>query len=191
MRIVAGTARGRTIAGPKRDDVIRPTSDRARQTLFNVLGQWCDGLEVLDVFSGTGALALEALSRGATKAVCVDSGREAQQLIAQNAEALGFASQVELVPLPAERALASLGKAGRKFHLVFSDPPYRLAAAEAILKQVSELGLLHEGATVVVEHSKEEQVPERVGGLARVDERRFGDTVVGLYRAAPSGESSG
>jgi 16S rRNA G966 N2-methylase RsmD len=75
--------------------------------------------------------------------------------------------------------------------LVFSDPPYRLLAAEAVLRQLGDLGLLHEGATVVVEHSKEEQVPERVGHLAKVDERRFGDTVVGLYRAAPTGESSG
>ncbi len=188
MRIVAGAARGRTIAGPKRDDVIRPTADRVRQTLFNVLGQWCDGLEVLDLFSGTGALALEALSRGATKAVCVDSGREAQGLITANAQALGFSDRVELLAQPTERALATLASQGRRFHLVFSDPPYRLEVSLKVLEQLGALCLLHPGATVVVEHAKDEQVPERVGALVRVDERRFGSTVVEVFRA---GESSG
>lgn len=187
MRIVAGTARGRVLAAPKRDDVIRPTADRVRETLFNVLGQWCEGLEVLDVFAGTGALALEALSRGAVKAVCIDSGREAQALIRQNAEALGFTQALELLPLPAEKGLAALAKQGRRFHLVFSDPPYRLEAGTMVLEQLGTLGLLHPEATVVVEHAKGEVLAEQVGALTRVDERRFGDTVVSLYRTASSG----
>src|SRR5438132_1215848 len=126
MRIVAGSARGRPLKGPKSAEVIRPTADRVRETLFNVLGQWLEGQSVLDLYAGTGALALEALSRGAAKAVLVDRDREAQALIRANAESLGFEGRVELLAMPVERAFAAL--AGRRFELVFADPPYAASA---------------------------------------------------------------
>ena len=96
MRIVAGSVRGRTLKTPKRADVIRPTADRVRESIFNVLGQRCDGLTVLDLFSGTGALGLEAVSRGAVKAVLVDRGREALDLCRLNTDTLKFADRVEI-----------------------------------------------------------------------------------------------
>ncbi len=182
MRIVAGTARGRPLAAPKRDDVIRPTSDRARETIFNVLGQWCDGQEVLDLFAGTGALGLEALSRGAAKAVLVDQGREAQALCRENARALGFEAQVELLPVPFERALEALGAKGARFDLVFADPPYALEAGAAVLEGLLAHGLLADGARVVLEHGRAEALPARVGRLERADERQFGDTRVTIFR---------
>src|SRR5512132_3323905 len=97
MRIIAGTAKGRALKGP-RGAGLRPTADRVRESIFNVLGQWLDGLRVLDLFAGTGALGLEAVSRGAREAVLVDSGREALQLCRENAEALGMAAQVQVRP---------------------------------------------------------------------------------------------
>jgi len=187
VRIVAGSARGRVLATPKAADRIRPTADRVRETLFNVLGQTCEGLHVLDLFAGTGALALEALSRGAAKAVLVDSGREAQGLIRQNAKALGFEGQVELLAVPVERALEVLGRRGERFELVFSDPPYRLEQAAKVLEALEAQGLLAEGAVVVVEHDKREAAPEQAGGLQRIDQRRFGDTVVSIYAGAREG----
>ena len=123
MRILSGSARGRPLKGPKGPG-IRPTADRVRETLFNVLGQYLEGGEVLDLFAGTGALALEALSRGAARAVLVDSGREALGLIRENAAALGFAERCEVLPSDALRALEHLGREGRRFALVFADPPY-------------------------------------------------------------------
>jgi len=138
------------LATPKKADVIRPTADRVRETLFNVLGQTCEGLKVLDLFAGTGALALEALSRGAVKAVLVDSGREAQGLIRQNAEALGFSDRIELLAMPVARALELLSRRGDRFELVFSDPPYRLEQAVPVLEGV--VPLLADGASVVVEY---------------------------------------
>ena len=180
MRIVAGSAKGRLLAGPKGEDVIRPTSDRVRQALFNVLGQWCEGLTVLDLFAGTGALALEALSRGAAKAVLVDSGREALALCAQNAKALGFEAQVEVLASTFERALPRLK--GRRFELVFADPPYALQAGRAVLEGLLAHELLAPGATVVVEHARQEVLAERVGALERVDERTYGDTHVSIFR---------
>src|SRR4051812_22385732 len=97
MRIVAGSAKGRGLLGPKSSSsLIRPTSDRVRETIFNILGQWMHG-QVLDLFAGTGALALEALSRGAESAVLVDSSEEGTNLCRLNSEALGFVDRVEIV----------------------------------------------------------------------------------------------
>jgi 16S rRNA (guanine966-N2)-methyltransferase len=171
MRIIAGSAKGRPLQAPGNAKGVRPTADRVRETLFNVLGQWMDGLAVLDLFAGTGALAFEALSRGAGRAVLVDLDTS---IAAQNAQALGF--DVTLLKLPALKAVEQLGKRGEKFDLVFSDPPYADEVGAEILAAVRPL--LNPGARVVIEHSKRETMPEE----GRIDERRFGDTVVSIYQ---------
>jgi 16S rRNA (guanine966-N2)-methyltransferase len=179
MRVIAGTARGRSILGPKTQD-IRPTSDRVRETIFNVLGQWIEG-QVLDLYSGTGALAIEALSRGAQRAVLVDSGREAQRLIEKNLEALGFASRAELLALPVDRAIDTLERRGDSFALIFADPPYGLHAASGLLDRLADSKLLAPGATLLIESDKREPAPQNAL-VPEVDERQFGDTRVRLYR---------
>lgn len=183
MRIVAGTARGRALAGPKPTSRhIRPTADRVRETLFNVLGQWLEGQAVLDLYAGTGALGLESLSRGATRAVLVDSDREALSLCRTNTDTLGFADRVEILSQPVERALETLGRRGDRFELVFADPPYAARGMEGVLDGVARHGLLAPGGAVVIEHDKREPAPESHAGLERVDQRRFGDTWVSLFR---------
>lgn len=181
MRIVAGTAKGRALLGPKGHDEIRPTADRVRETIFNVLGQWMDGLTVLDLYAGTGALAFEALSRGAKSAVLVDSGRQAQELIRKNAEALGFGQQVELLRMPVERAFPQLSSRGQRFELIFADPPYAAQAVKKVLTGVQTGALLSPGGRLCLEHDRREEAPEKDGALARLDQRRFGDTLVSLY----------
>ncbi len=183
MRIVGGTARGRPLATPRAADVIRPTADRVRETLFNVLGQRCDGLSVLDLYAGTGALGLEAVSRGASAAVLVDRGREALTLCRDNARALGFAGQVEILASDALAAIAQLGRSGRSFELVFADPPYRLQVGEAVLTALTDAKLVPEGGVVVLEVGEDEVLPERSADFTRIDQRRFGATTVCLYRA--------
>lgn len=180
MRIIAGTAKGRALSAPK-GLATRPTSDRVRGSIFNVLGQGCEGEVVLDLFSGTGALALEALSRGAARAVLVDEGREAARSCRKNAEALGFGDRVEVLELPAKRALAMLGRRGERFTLVFLDPPYAQAAVEGVLEALVEAQVLAPGARVVAEHGKREAVAEQVGPLRRAFQRTFGDTQVSIY----------
>jgi 16S rRNA (guanine966-N2)-methyltransferase len=182
MRIIAGTARGRRLEGPPRGADIRPTADRVRESLFNILGQWLEGMTVLDLYAGTGALALEALSRGAVHAVLVDRDRDAIALGQRNAAALGFTAQVETLTSPAKAALDRLAKAGRKFAVVFSDPPYAVRGVEETLAGVG--ALLEPDGTLCLEHDKREAAPESAGLLSRVDQRRFGDTVVSLYRFA-------
>lgn len=181
MRIVAGSARGRPLKGPKGPG-IRPTADRVRETLFNVLGQYLEGGCVLDLFAGTGALAFEALSRGAERAVLVDSGREALGLIRENAAALGFEARAEVIASDALRAVDRLGGEGRRFALVFADPPYAKKAIAELLQGIDRADLLEADGTVILEHGKHEPVPEREGRLAQVDQRAFGETRVTLYR---------
>jgi 16S rRNA (guanine(966)-N(2))-methyltransferase RsmD len=183
MRIVAGSAKGRALAGPKSTSKhIRPTADRVRETLFNVLGQWLEGHSVLDLYAGTGALGLESISRGAKNAVLVDSDREALALCRTNTDALGFAERVEIVSQPVERALQTLGRRGDKFDLIFADPPYAARVVEGVLDGLAKHGLLAPEGTVVIEHDKREPAPESHAGFERVDQRRFGDTLVSLFR---------
>lgn len=183
MRIVAGSARGRALAGPRPGSAhIRPTADRVRETLFNVLGQWLEGQVVLDLYAGTGALALEALSRGASRAVLVDQDREALALCRSNARSLGFEPQAEVLAQPVERAVKLLAQRGERFDLIFADPPYAARQVERVLEQVVGEGLLAAAGTLVVEHDRREPAPQEQAGLRRVDQRRFGDTLVSLYR---------
>jgi|SRR5437016_4554374 len=182
MRIVAGTARGRVIRGPRSKRGIRPTADRVRETLFNVLGQWLDGKSVLDLFAGTGALSLEALSRRANRAVLVDDDPEAVALCRMNAGALGFAGSVEILSAPVAVALRLLKARRERFDVAFADPPYAAGVVRSTLEGVSDL--IAPAGVFCIEHSRHEAAPEGAGDLVRFDARRFGETLVTLYRVA-------
>lgn len=176
MRIVAGVARGRKLEVP-RGDATRPTSDKVRGAVFNVLGQFFEGGAVLDLFSGTGAMALEALSRGCERALCVESGREALRVLRRNAAACGFSERVEVREEPVERVVPQLAAAA--FDLVFLDPPYAVGV-EAVL---SDLGrLLRPGGRAVAEHDRRRPPAERYGSLSLLDRRAYGDTGISIYR---------
>jgi len=185
VRIVAGSARGRPLKGPRDARVIRPTADRVRETVFNMLGQWMDGLAVLDLYAGTGALGLEALSRGAARLVMVDRDGEAQGLCRDNAATLGFADKARLLARPVDEALGALHAEGERFDVIFADPPYAARAVADLLDQLGRHPVCTPGGLVVVEHDRREEAPGSGAGFTREDGRRFGDTVVTFYRAAP------
>lgn len=175
-RIIAGAARGRRLAAP-RGTRTRPTSDKVRGAVFNVLGQFFDGGDVLDLYAGTGALALEALSRGCARAVCVEADRPAAETIAANAAACGLAGRVEV---RRARVLDALpGLAGRGFTLAFVDPPYEEGpeAALALLERA-----VAPGGRVVAEHDARRPPAERYGALALVDRRAYGGTGISIYQ---------
>ncbi len=182
MRIIAGSLKGRTLAtpGPKSQNV-RPTSDKVRGAIFNILGQWLEDLNVLDLYAGTGALAFESLSRGAAHAVLVDVSAEGLALCRQNAAAFKVQDRVEILPIPALRACEKLGRQKRVFELIFADPPYEKAPVPELLAAVLENGLLGPRGVLVIEHSSEEPSPEKAGALTRYDLREFGDTAVSFY----------
>lgn len=175
-RIVAGVARGRRLVAPK-GLATRPTSEKVRAAVMNLLGQFFEGGEVLDVYAGTGALALEALSRGCARAVCVEADRGAAELIGRNAAACGYEGRVELLRGRVPGVLGRL--APGRFELAFVDPPY-VDGPEAALAALG--ALLAPGGRVVAEHDVRRPPPERIGPLALVDRRAYGGTGISIYR---------
>jgi 16S rRNA (guanine(966)-N(2))-methyltransferase RsmD len=174
-RIVAGTARGRRLAAPKGRGT-RPTSEKVRAAVFNLLGQFFEGGAVLDLYAGTGAMALEALSRGCARAVCVEADRGAAEILRGNAERCGFAGRVEILRAPVEGALGRL--APDAFDLVFVDPPYA-EGPEAALGRVG--ALTRSGGRVVAEHDARRPPADAFGPLRLVDRRAYGATGVSIY----------
>ena len=181
MRIISGEAKGRTLYAPQGTDT-RPTSDELRGSLFNILGARVADARVLDLFGGTGALALEALSRGALRAVMVDVSRQAVQCIERNAEGvLGEQKQARAQILRADYRTA-IEKAEGPFDLVFLDPPYRMAEAYGdALTRLLASNKLAEGCVIVMERART-AAPALPDAIEIYDTRLYGDTAVDFAR---------
>ncbi len=181
MRIVAGKLRGRHLFSPK-DQSIRPTTDRNREKLFNILThRWADQLNgnVLDIFAGTGALGLEALSRGASRCVFIENGRQGSSLIQQHIDTFGLAECARILRLDATRP-GKLDDWG-PFDLVFADPPYGRMLADKALAGLSAGGWFASGAVLVVEEKKG-QLPVLNNEFELLDLRDSGETSIGIFR---------
>lgn len=176
LRVSGGEARGRRLKAPKN---IRPTQGLVKQALFNMIGPGIEGAEVLDLFAGSGALGIEALSRGAARVTFVDRQPRGLAILRQNLDALGVKERATVVRGDVVHWLESSPAALRSANLVFLDPPYDDAVFDQTLKALDR-GVT--GATVLAEHSKRQQVP----ALTRLKverERRYGDTVVTVLRS--------
>ncbi len=182
-RVVAGTAGGRTLQVPARGT--RPTSERVREALFSRLEHLgaVAGARVLDLYAGSGALGLEAASRGAVSVTLVESARPAAEVCRRNAASLGLASRVTVVAERAERFVDRPVVA--PWRLVVLDPPYDVAEAALATVLSGLVGALEGGAVVVVERSARSPEPGWPAGLRRFDERRYGDSVLWLAEPAP------
>ena len=180
MKIVAGEFRGRQLSTPS-GDTTRPTAARAREALFSILRDVSDE-RVLDLYAGSGALGLEALSRGAERLVLVESSKAAQLAIRSNLQTLGVGARATLVPLRAEAALKALERLG-PFSLVFADPPWADAqAALEILERLAARSLLAPAARLVLEHAaRTPPVLSKEARLSAIDTRRWGDTAVTIF----------
>ncbi len=180
MRIVAGRFRGRQIAAPS-DAQIRPTSDRTRESVFNILGSKfpMDGKRVLDLFAGTGALGLEAMSRGASFALFVEMSAEGRGLLRTNTEAFGLQGSTKIF----RRDATDLGVPGtmETFDLAFADPPYSKALGERAAASLVEGGWLKPEAILVLEEHAA-SAPQILPGFDLIDRRQFGETVVGFFQ---------
>jgi 16S rRNA (guanine966-N2)-methyltransferase len=188
MRIISGEARGRRLRAP-RGAATRPTADRVREALFNILGS-AVGLSVLDLFAGTGALALEALSRGAAHATLVDHAEAAARVIHANLATLGYQDRARVLRLDVERALRLLERQGARFDVIFVDPPYDGQAAAATLAGLGAGSLLAPDALVVVEHDAKNRPPEQQGALRLGQRRKYGQTEVSFYEAAGAADQA-
>ncbi len=184
MRIVAGKLRGRRLRTLRGLD-LRPTSDRLRETLFDVLASRVNQCAFLDCYAGTGAVGLEAGSRGARRVVFVESDRRAAALIRENALSLSPAFDWEIRAIPVLRALAQLERAGERFDICFLDPPYRLTEeCLTALARLSGSKLFERQGILVVEHSRRVALPESVGELVRFRQLCQGDSVLSFYAPA-------
>lgn len=182
MRIIAGEMRGRTLYAPAGMDT-RPTQDKVRESIFNILRSDVPDARVLDLFAGSGALALEAVSRGAQSAVAVDLSRAAIECIRRNVQAARAEDRVRILPMDYRRAIDQLAARGERFDLVFLDPPYRMVNTGEMAAQLYEKGLLDPECLVVIEHARD-VAPVLPPPFEAADERTYGQTKVLFARIA-------
>jgi 16S rRNA (guanine966-N2)-methyltransferase len=183
VRVIAGTLKGRRLKAPSWEG-LRPTSEKLRETLFNILAPRIGGARVLDGYAGTGALGIEAVSRGAAGATFVDDDRRAQALIADNLAHCGIENLCAIIRAKVGRALESLpaDPAFEAFDIVLLDPPYapeRRGHFDAILRAAG--GILAPHGVVVLEHARRASVPETAGDLARTRTVDAGDSALSFY----------
>lgn len=193
MRIIAGEFRGRRLVSP-RGRSIRPTADRVREAIFNIISMHLAGAKVLDLYAGTGALGLEALSRGAARAVFVDQSAAAVRLIHENIRLCRAQGRARVIHQPISQALKILA-AGRGepewFDVVFLDPPYGKGLVQAVLIELTELRIVAPDCLAIAEHHDSESLPMTGGGWMKFRERKYGDTVVSLLTNAAENEPWG
>ena len=180
MRITGGSLRGRVLRAPI-GKATRPTSSKVREAVFNIVSDRIADARVLDLFAGSGALGIEALSRGAPFAAFVESSPAAVSAILQNLEELELDDRAQVIRGSVESALERLSAAGEKFGLVFADPPYAGRTAEETLSAVAASGVLAPGSIVIVEHTKRQELGGEFGSLSLTLSRRYGDTMVSMY----------
>jgi len=185
MRIVGGMASGRKIEAPP-GEATRPTSERVREALFNSLAKEVQGARVLDLYGGSGALSLEALSWGAQSAVICEPRAVAVKVIRRNAEVLGMQGRIRLLAITAEQALARLRAERTPFDLALCDPPWQLGMSRQALEGLQRV--LVPGATIVIEHVSTEEGPT-ILGASLTRSRRYGRTSLSYYRLNEPGRA--
>ncbi|MBF0230126.1 MAG: 16S rRNA (guanine(966)-N(2))-methyltransferase RsmD [Desulfamplus sp.] len=200
MRIISGTCKGRRLI-PLKGMSIRPTSDKVRESIFNIIGQQVNGADVLDLFAGTGAFGIECLSRGANKALFVDIAKSSCDVIKQNIELCKFTSKSVVFQYDLLKILSSISTIFAKysFDLIFMDPPYEMGFIEKILKNreflqffgkdtISKQDIreeeLCEDSIIILEHSIKEKIPDNLEMLDIYDQRQYGKTLISFLRSS-------
>lgn len=181
MRVIGGTARGRRLKSPDNWRT-RPTSDRVRESLFNLLAPWVTASLFLDLYAGTGAVAIEAISRGAKHAAMVEHDRIAIRILLANLQLTGFQTNAKVYQCTVERAIAQMQQAREQFDLIFCDPPYNTGLAETTIAWVNRASLLASEGLLVVETGVGEQLAAQVGNLVNYRRLVYGDTALWFYQ---------
>jgi 16S rRNA (guanine966-N2)-methyltransferase len=191
MRIIGGEWGGRRLQAPAAGT--RPTSDRVRQALFDLLDARVGHGPVLDLYAGSGALGLEALSRGAPSAIFVEANREARRTLERNVRDLGAGERARVLGVPVARALRLLRVERLRFRRIFADPPYGDPGTPALLETLgaADAEWLEEGGRLVLETRVEDAVADRAGGLRRVRRHRVGETMLHIFARVEEAEEAG
>ncbi len=178
MRIITGKYRSRLIKAPK---AIRPTEDRVRKALFDILGD-VSGLTVLDLFAGSGSVGLEALSQSCQEVFFVENHRAAILAIEENLKNLGCQDRATVIPQDSFRAIENMAQKSRKFDLIFIDPPYYKDTGEKILQTLGEYDILHQSGYIIIQHFKKDFISAKAGNLALWRQEKYGDSFLSFYQ---------
>lgn len=180
MRVIAGEYRGRRLERIEGSD-IRPTSDKVKESLFNILGNAVIDSTFLDLFSGTGGVGIEALSRGAKHVVFIDSSIKSIKVLKENLKRLRIEDNYEAFHTDYSTAINKLHKYNKHFDIIFIDPPYSVGIAEAALKELDHNPIVAHSGVVIVEHDSKDRMPEFVGKLYMYRSRQYGNTTLSFY----------
>ncbi|MTI79828.1 MAG: 16S rRNA (guanine(966)-N(2))-methyltransferase RsmD [Firmicutes bacterium] len=181
MRVISGTAGRTKLKSPKVKNT-RPTADRVKEAVFNILNPLVTQCGFLDLFAGSGAIAIEALSRGAKFAVLVEKDYKNIQLIRENLQVTRLSENADIMGMDIQKAFKILKQKQLMFDIIYVDPPYYEGYYENVLEQISACKILKNGGVVVVESSKLRPPPNTVGMLTNVRTQKYGDTLIGLYQ---------
>lgn len=178
MRIIAGEFKGRRLETPE-DDQIRPTTDKVKEAMFSIILPWLSGGVCADLFSGTGNLGLEAISRGAAKCYFADNSRKSVSIIRRNIEYCRAGDRAILFPGDYMRALERIDE---KVDVFLLDPPYESGYYESCFDKIKELELLAEDGVIVAEHRSDLTMPEELAGFIKIKERKYGNVILSVYQ---------
>ena len=181
MRVISGTYGGRPLESLP-GHFTRPTGDKIKETLFNVIGPYFKGGKVLDLYAGSGALGIEAVSRGMDAAILVDKSRSAMQIIAENIEMTKEDYKFEMLPTAADAALNQLANRREKFTLVFLDPPYGEETIEEDIQKIVQQDLLNDVALIACETADDVVLPEEIEGISLWQEHEYKNTKITIYQ---------
>lgn len=196
MRVIAGTAKGITLLTPKSGGV-RPATDRVKESVFSIIGDFIEGARVLDLFAGSGAVGIEALSRGAARCTFVENDARCVKVIKKNLARTRLADRAHVIQANAQRSAEIMDPREIPFDLAFVDPPYShsrrmddLSPVARLLAAIGEGDFLCPHALVILEHETHSRAPDRAGCLHLADQRRYGGTTVSIYeKSADTGTS--
>lgn len=181
VRVISGSRKGRSLKAVP-GYTTRPTSDKVKEAIFNIIGPYFSGGHGLDLFAGSGALGIEGLSRGLDKVIFIDHDGKAIQTIKQNIQQCQFRDQAEIYKNDWQRALKSIIRRKLVFSIIWLDPPYKKNIYQEILKQIDYHQLLADDGVVICEHTRENSLPEQIGKLKKWKYEEYGTTAISIYQ---------
>ena len=180
MRIIGGEYRGRKIKSPP-FDTVRPTKDRVREAVFSIIAEKVPGSSALDLFSGSGAYGLEALSRGAKECVFIEKDPKCADVLKENITLLRLGNSSEIMTMDVLESMKPLKDGDKKFDIIFSDPPYNYNINKKLLIMIYQYDILKPSGALVVEHSPKEEIPRAEGDISIYKQKTYGDTSISVF----------
>src|SRR5581483_3882895 len=180
MRIIAGTLKGRKLSAPAGLE-LRPTSDRVKEALFNIISNQIEGAAFLDLYAGTGSVGMDALSRGASEVVFVENNKRHLHYLKKNVSSCSFQGRAEIFNISALDFLKKVRRSTRLFDFIFIDPPYGSNEVEKILPMLQEGDMIRNQGMVIIEHFHKKTLPEKSGNLFFLKKYKYGETVLSFY----------